>query len=96
MMSTKKRMRLLHHFVSFMSDKGYQPAPPSPEKGGHEQVPMASTSYWVRDGNDIFGGNVSMEIGGGANPIEVTDRTIVFELFFNSSWQGLSVVSMGI
>lgn len=61
-------MRLLHRFISFVSFQGDQPGPPTPEKGGHVQVPKASASYWAKDGNDTFVGDVSKMNSGGVNP----------------------------
>ena len=76
-MSTKEGVRFLAPFISFISNRGDQPGPPSPERAGHKQIPTASTSYWVRDGSDIFVGNMSIVNNGGVNPSGVMDRTML-------------------
>ena len=69
-MSTKERVRLWDRFISFMSDRGDQPGPPSLKEGRHEQRPVASTSYRTMGEKDTLVGDVSMMCEGGVNPIE--------------------------
>ena len=52
--------RLSDRFISFMTDYGNEPDPPWLDKGGHGQVPKASTSKWDNVANDTLVDGVSI------------------------------------
>ena len=68
-MNTKEKIGRRTRFISFMSDQGDHPGPPSPKEGRREQVPVASRSHRIVDKKDTLVGDVSMMNGCGVNPI---------------------------